>query len=163
MIGNLVGRNSPFKRRVFLKIFLSLMGLTLIPIFFLGLTSYFVFYRSMQAQSDEFDRLILSTLSERVDRNLKEVKEILFRYALFIDIEQDNHGRLLGVVKELGGIAGTNDFIKDIFIYIIDSEQVLTKTGFTTRMSFSIKCIDTLIHPDRKSKKDCGNRTVFLS
>ena len=129
MIGNLVGRNSPFKRRVFLKIFLSLMGLTLIPIFFLGLTSYFVFYRSMQAQSDEFDRLILSTLSERVDRNLKEVKEILFRYALFIDIEQDNYGRLLGVVKELGGIAGTNDFIKDIFIYIIDSEQVLTQNG----------------------------------
>ena len=129
MIGRLVGRNSPFKRSVFLKIFLSLMSLTLIPIFFLGLTSYFVFYRSMKAQSDEFDRLILSTLSEKIDRDLEEVKEILFRYALFIDIDQDNYGRLLGVVRELDGIAGTNDLIKDIFIYIIDSEQVLTQNG----------------------------------
>jgi AraC-like DNA-binding protein len=83
----------------------------------------------MKAQSDEFDRLILSTLSEKIDRDLEEVKEILFRYALFLDIEQDNFGRLLGVVRELGGIAGTNDFIKDIFIYVIDSEQVLTQNG----------------------------------
>ena len=129
MIGNLIGRNSLFKRSVFVKILLSLMSLTLIPIFILGLTSYFVFYRSMKAQSDEFDRLILSTLSEKIDRDLEEVKEILFRYALFLDIEQDNYSRLLGVVRELGGIAGTNDFIQDIFIYIIDSAQVLTQKG----------------------------------
>jgi AraC-like DNA-binding protein len=83
----------------------------------------------MTAQSDEIDRLILRTLSEKIDRDLEAVKEILFRYALFIDIEQDNYGRLLGVVRELGGIAGTNDFVKDIFIYIIDSEQVLTQNG----------------------------------
>ena len=129
MTGNLFGGNSPFKRSVFLKIFLSLMSLTLIPIFFLGLTSYFVFYRSMKTQSDEFDRLILSTLSEKIDHVLEDVREILFRYALFMDIEQDNYGRLLGIVRELDGIAGTNDFIKDIFIYIIDSEQVLTQNG----------------------------------
>jgi len=114
---------------VFVKIFFSLMSLTLIPIIFLGLTSYFVFFRSMKAQSDDYDRLILSTLSEKIDRDLKEVKEMLFRYALFLDIEQDDYGRLLGVVKELGGIAGTNDFIKDIFIYTIESEQVLTQNG----------------------------------
>ena len=129
MIGNIIGRNSPFKRSVFVKIFLSLMSLTLIPIFFLGLTSYFVFYRSMKAQSDDYDRLILSTLSEKIDRDLKEVKEMLFRYALFLDIQQDDYGRLLGVVKELGSIAGTNDFIEDVFIYIIESEQVLTQNG----------------------------------
>ena len=126
---NFIGRNNPFKGSVFVKIFLSLMSLTLIPIFFLGLTSYFVFYRSMKAQSDEFDRLILSTLSEKIDRDLEEVKEILFRYALFLDIEQDNYARLLGVVRELGVIAGTNDFIQDIFIYIIGSGQVLTQKG----------------------------------
>jgi two-component system response regulator YesN len=129
MIERLIGRNSQFKRSIFLKIFLSLMSLTLIPIFILGLTSYFVFYRSMKTQSDDFDRLILSTLSEKIDRDLEQIKEILFRYALFMDIEQDNYGRLLGVVRELGGIAGTNDFVEDIFIYIIESEQVLTQKG----------------------------------
>jgi len=125
----LFSRKGPFTRSVFFKIFFSLIGLTLIPIFFLGLTSYFVFYKSMQAQSDEYDRLILSTMSERVDRDLAGVKEILFRYALFMDIEQDNYERLLGVVRELGSIAGTNDFIKDIFVYFIDSKQVLTQNG----------------------------------
>ena len=129
MIGKLVGRNSFFKRSVFLKLFLSLMSVTLIPIIFMGLTSYFLFYRPMKAQSDNFDRLILSTLSEKIDHYLGDIKEILFRYALFIDIEQDNYGRLLGVVRELGGIAGTHDIVKDIFIYIIDSEQVLTQNG----------------------------------
>ena len=129
MVERLVGRNSRFKRSVFLKIFLSLMSLTLIPIFILGLTSYFVFYRSMKRQSDDFDRLILNTLSLKIDRHLEEIKEILFRYALFMDIEQDNYARLLSVVRELGGIAGTNDFVEDIFIYIIDTEQVLTQNG----------------------------------
>ncbi|UCF99630.1 MAG: helix-turn-helix domain-containing protein [Spirochaetaceae bacterium] len=105
------------------------MSLTLIPIFILALTSYFVFYRSMKTQSDDFDRLILSTLSEKIDRELEEIKEILFRYSLFMDIDQENYGRLLGVVRELGGIAGTNDFVEDIFIYIIDSGQVLTQNG----------------------------------
>lgn len=131
MIGKLVGRNSPFKRSVFLKLFLSLMSVTLIPIIFMGLTSYFLFYRPMKAQSDNFDRLILSTLSEKIDHYLGDIKEILFRYALFIDIEQDNYGRLLGVVRELSGIAGTHDIVKDIFIYIIDSEQVLTQNGLS--------------------------------
>jgi len=105
------------------------MSLTLIPIFILGLTSYFVFFRSMKRQSDDFDRFILDTLSKRIDRDLEEIKEILFRYALFMDIEQDSYARLLSVVRELGGIAGTNDFVEDIFIYIIETEQVLTQNG----------------------------------
>ena len=54
----------------------------MIPVFFLGLTSYFVFYKSMQAQSDEFDRLILCTMTERVDWDLDGVKEILFRFLI---------------------------------------------------------------------------------
>ena len=129
---SLFNRNSQFKRSVFFKIFLSLMGLTLIPIFFLGLTSYFVFNRSIQTQSDNYDRLILRTMSEKVDRDLDEVKEILFRYALFINIEHDNYSRMLNVIRELGGIAGTSDIIKDIFIYLIDSDQVLTQNGIYT-------------------------------
>ena len=128
-MNRLFGKHSPFKRSVFFKIFVSLMSLTLVPIFFLGLTSYFVFYRSMESQSDEFDSLILSTMSERIDRDLDDVKEILFRYALFLDIEQDNYGRILNVVRELGGIAGTSDFIEDIFVYYIDTDQVLTQKG----------------------------------
>jgi len=83
----------------------------------------------MESQSDEFDSLILSTMSERIDRDLDDVKEILFRYALFLDIEQDNYGRILNVVRELGGIAGTSDFIEDIFVYYIDTDQVLTQKG----------------------------------
>ncbi len=126
---SLFGKNSPFKRSVFLKIFISLISLTLIPIFFLGLTSYFVFYRSMQDQSDEFDRLILSAMSEKIDHQLGDVKEIMFRYALFMDIDRDNYTRLLSVVRELGGIAGTNDFVEDIFVYFIDTDQVLTQNG----------------------------------
>jgi AraC-like DNA-binding protein len=129
MSKHLIGRNSQFRRSVFLKIFVSLMGLTLIPIVILGLTSYFVFYRSMKAQSDDFDRMVLSTLTEKIDRDLEEIREILFRYSLFMDIEQENYARLLGVVRELGGIAGTNRFVEDIFIYIIDSERVLTQNG----------------------------------
>ncbi len=73
-MNKLFGKHSPFKRSVFFKIFASLMSLTLIPIFFLGLTSYFVFYRSMESQSDEFDRLILRTMSERVDRDRDAVR-----------------------------------------------------------------------------------------
>ena len=134
----LLGRKGPLTRSVFFKIFFSLMGLTLIPIFFLGLTSYFIFYNSMQDQSDELDKLILSTTSERVDRDLDGVKEILFRYALFMNIEQDNYERLLSVVRELGSIAGTNDFIKDIFIYFIDSKQVLTQNFFILFQIFKI-------------------------
>ena len=68
-------------------------------------------------------------MSEKVDRDLDEVKKILFRYALFMNIEQDNYGRMLRVVRELEGIAVTNDFIKDIFVYFIDSDQVLTQNG----------------------------------
>jgi hypothetical protein len=36
----------------------------------------------MQAQSDELDRLILCTMSERVDRDLEGVKETLFRFLI---------------------------------------------------------------------------------
>jgi len=161
MTGNLFGGNSPFKRSVFLKIFLSLMSLTLIPIFFLGLTSYFVFYRSMKTQSDEFDRLILSTLSEKIDHVLEDVKEILFRYALFMDIEQDNYGRLLGIVRELDGIAGTNDFIKDIFIYIIDSEQVLTQNGLYYAEVFFDKVYRYVDAPGERFHERLGQQNSF--
>jgi hypothetical protein len=71
-------------------------------------------------------------MSEKVDRDLDEVKEILFRYALFMNIEQDNYSRMLNVIRELGSIAGTSDIIKDIFIYFIDSDQVLTQKGIYT-------------------------------
>ncbi len=53
----------------------------------------------------------------------------MVRYALFLDIEQDNYGRILNVVRELGGIAGTSDFIRNIFVYYIDTDQVLTQKG----------------------------------
>ena len=157
----LLGRKGPLTRSVFFKIFFSLMGLTLIPIFFLGLTSYFIFYNSMQDQSDELDRLILSTTSERVDRDLDGVKEILFRYALFMNIEQDNYERLLSVVRELGSIAGTNDFIKDIFIYFIDSKQVLTQNGLYYADFFFEEVYRYTGPPGQRLKERLGQENNF--
>jgi hypothetical protein len=99
-MSNLFGKNGPFKRKVFYKLLISLISLTIIPIFFLGLTSYFVFYNSMVTQSEDYDRLLLRTISEKLDRDLEDVREIMYRYALFLDIDKDNHSRILNVVRE---------------------------------------------------------------
>jgi two-component system, response regulator YesN len=132
----LSGTRRPFRKSVFFRILISLMSLTLIPIFFLGLTSYFVFYKSVASHTEEYDRLILSTMSEKIDRDLDEVREIMFRYALFLDIVQDDYGVTLEIIRELGGIAGTNDLIADIFIFYLDTDQVLTQQGIYYRETF---------------------------
>ena len=76
------------------------MGLTLVPIFFLWFTSYFVFYKTIESSTEDYDRLILSAMSEKIDRDLDDVKEILMRYALFLDVDQDDYERVLAVIRD---------------------------------------------------------------
>ncbi len=80
MIGKRIFQvKDPFRKSFFTKILGILVGLTLIPLFFIGFTSYFVVFKSMQDQSDDYDLLLLNTLVDRIDRELSSVRDILFR------------------------------------------------------------------------------------
>ena len=39
-------------------------------------------------------------MSEKIDRDLDDVKEILMRYALFLDVDQDDYERVLAVIRD---------------------------------------------------------------
>ncbi|TVY07182.1 helix-turn-helix domain-containing protein [Paenibacillus cremeus] len=114
---------------VFYKFLLSYILVILIPILGLGSLSYLVFSSSIQKEAQRNNALILSNMSDTLDQQLTNTKNMMYQTVLNLNGSAKDYNKLQEAITLLSRIANTDKFIDDIFVYYPETNQVIRSDG----------------------------------
>ncbi len=129
------------RSRVFLRMFLSYVGIFLVPIL-LGTVIYGYTFRSVRRQAEMMNTNLLTMVQKDLDKEIDNIQKISARMAMDTgvqlasqvrgDFSRDDQMNLYYLFNDLQAIAMSEDFIQDVFVYFNNTQKVSCVGGNMT-------------------------------
>lgn len=126
------------KSKVYIKMFLSYLGMLLLPIL-LGTVIYAAAFNVMKEQSAKMNENMLEMVQWQIDQRMAEINKIASRLAMDSKIQKasmvkgkfqtDDQFMLYDIFKDLSNQSVSENFISDIFIYFKNTKTVSSIKG----------------------------------
>lgn len=126
------------KSKVYIKMFLSYLGMLLLPIL-LGTVIYAAAFNVMKEQSAKMNENMLEMVRRQIDQRMAEINKIASRLAMDSKIQKasmvkgkfqtDDQFMLYDIFKDLSNQSVSENFISDIFIYFKNTKTVSSIKG----------------------------------
>ncbi len=152
------------QKSVFFKFMLSFSILILIPILTLGIVFNYVFSENFYNETRKYNNILLVRTSEKIEQNMYELKQMMYRKTFLVNIELSNYSRISEVVNELKRINASNQFIDDIFVFYNGYNKVITDHGMYDSSLFfnNVYKIEGMSDEDRNIKLNNSNNFHVL-
>ena len=126
------------RSKVYLKLFLSYVGILSVPIL-LGFVIYGYTFTSVRRQAEELNTSLLMMVQRDMDKEIDNIQKISARMALDANVQlasrakkdfsSDDQLTLYHLFNDLQTIAMSEEFIEDIFVYFNNTQKVSCING----------------------------------
>ena len=133
------------RSKVFLRMFLSYVGIFLIPIL-LGTVIYGYTFRAVRRQAEMMNTNLLTMVQRDLDKELDSIQKISARMAMDTSVQlagqvrgdfgRDDQMTLYYLFNDLQAIAMSEDFIRDVFVYFNNTQKVSCVSGNMTAQMY---------------------------
>lgn len=136
--------------KVFLQMFLSYVGILLVPIL-LGTVIYGYTFRSVRRQAEKMNNNLLAMVQKDLDKEIDNIQKLSARMALDTGVQLaskvkgefrgEDQLTLYYLYSDLQAIAMSEDFIRDVFVYFNNTQKVSCINGnMSSKLYYSLYC-----------------------
>ena len=140
------------RSKVYLKLFLSYLGVLIIPIFIASFIYNYTVNR-IRIQAEHMNRNLLETIKTDLDKELESIQKMTSHLRMDTSIQQlsrvkgeftaSDQLNLYYLFNDLSSVAMSEDFVNDVFVYFNNTQKICSiKGNMDAEFYYNLYCIN---------------------